>query len=118
MALAVAVVAVASLLVRSLLRLQAVDTGLTSERLVFAELSMPALEYADRARHARFLDELQTALRGSPDILAATPVNASPFSGGWTVPIFSAEGQSEARAAENPALSLEAIHASYSTRSA
>ncbi len=112
-ALAVAVVAVASLLVRSLLRLQAVDTGLTTERLVFAELSMPALEYADRARHARFLDELQDALRASPEIAAATPVNTSPFSGGWTVPIFSAEGQSEARAAENPALGLEAIHASY-----
>ena len=110
-ALAVAVVAVASLLVRSLLRLQSVDVGLTTERLVFAELSMPA--HGDRARHALFLDQLQTALSSSPDISAATPVNTSPFSGGWTVPTFSADGQSEARAAENPALSLEAVHAGY-----
>jgi predicted permease len=112
-ALAVTVVAAAGLLTRTLLRLQAVDTGVAADRLVFVSLELPQLKYAGRAAHARFLSDIVESLHGVRGIEAVTPVNASPFAGGWTVPKFSAEGQTEERAAMNPALNLESVHHNY-----
>ena len=114
-ALAVAVVAGAGLLARSLLRLQSIDTGLAADRLVFVDLAVPPAKYKDRVRHANFLDEVMSRLEAMPSIAAATPVNVPPFSveGGWDVPRFAAEGQGADRAARNPALNLESVHPNY-----
>jgi predicted permease len=114
-ALAVTIVAAAGLLTRSLLHLQSVDTGLAADRLVFVELAMPQAKYADRAGHARFIEDVVSRLEAVPAIAAATPVNIAPFSGdgGWDVPIFTAEGQSVEQAAANPSLNLESVHPNY-----
>jgi putative ABC transport system permease protein len=112
-ALAVTVVAAAGLLTRTLLRLQAVETGLVADRLVFASLELPKPKYEEGATHARFLSDVVESLEGIRGIEAVTPVNASPFSGGWTVPKFLAEGQTEERAAANPALNLESVRHNY-----
>jgi putative ABC transport system permease protein len=112
-ALAVTVVAGAGSLVRSFLRLQAVDVGMAVEQLVVVFMEMPKGKYADQARHGQFLSELVESLQAVPGITAATPVNIEPFSGGWGVPMFVAEGQSPERAASNPALGLEAVHENY-----
>jgi putative ABC transport system permease protein len=113
--LAVTVVAAAGLLVRSLARLQAVDMGMAADRLVFVELTLPHSKYGDRTRHLRFLDDLTARFTAIPRIAAATPVNVAPFSGtgGWDLPRFTADGQSEERAAMNPSLNLESIHPTY-----
>jgi predicted permease len=114
LALAVMVVAVTGLLTQSLLRLQAIDAGLDVDRLVLASLSVPHAISSDRHRHLRLLDAVLTRLRAAQSIAAATPINASPFSGvGWSVPAFVAEGQDPARAAANPPLDLEAVHPGY-----
>jgi putative ABC transport system permease protein len=114
-ALAVTVVAAAGLVTRSLLRLQSVDIGLSTDRLVLAELSLPYTRYVDRRNQEQFLDEIVARLEAVPAIAAATPVNVRPFSGdgGWDVPRFTAEGQSAERAAVNPALNLESVHHNY-----
>ena len=114
-ALAVAVVAAAGLLVRSLFRLQSADMGLAADRLVFVSLSLPQAKYGDRERHIQFLNAVVGQLEASPDVAAATPVNVGPFSGtdGWELPRFTAEGQSADRAANNPSLNLESIHPNY-----
>ena len=114
-ALAVIVVAAAGLLTRSVLRLQSVDMGIAAERLVFVDFSIPDREYGDRERRIRFLDELVERLEAPPGIAAATPVNVPPFAGtgGWDLPEFTAEGQTQERAAGNPSLNLEAIHPNY-----
>ena len=113
--LAVMVVASAGLLTRSVLHLQSVETGLAADRLVFVELSMPPSAYAERARHAQFLQQAVARLESLPPIAGATPVNAAPFSGagGWDVPRFTAEGQSAEQARTNPALNLESIYPNY-----
>jgi predicted permease len=90
--------------------------GMAANQLVFVDVALPASKYGgERTRHARFLDEAMAALEADPAILAATPVNAPPFSGnaGWEVPRFAAEGQTTDRAAINPALNLESIHPNY-----
>jgi predicted permease len=114
-ALAVAVVAAASVLTRSLARLQAVDMGLAADRLVFVELALPRAKSIDRTRHLQFLNDVVAQLEGTPHVAAATPVNVAPFSGvgGWELPLFTAEGQSADRAATNPSLNLESIHPNY-----
>jgi putative ABC transport system permease protein len=115
-ALAVTVVAAAGLLTRSLLRLQTVDTGLAADRLVFIELALPRAKYAERERHAQFLDAAIGQLESLPPIAAVTPVNVRPFTGeqgGWGVPRFTAEGQTADQAITNPALNLESVHPNY-----
>jgi putative ABC transport system permease protein len=112
-ALAVAVVAAAGLLTQTVAHLQSVSTGIASDRLVFVSLSLPQERYADRPRHARFLSEALETLQGIPRVEAVTPVNAQPFAGGWTVPVFAAEGQTQAQAASNPSLGLESVHHNY-----
>ncbi len=113
-ALAITVVGAAGLLVRSLLRLQAVDMGLATDRLVFVQLALPQPKYTERARHLQFLDEVVAALQAVPAIAAATPVNAAPFSGtgGWDA-LVTGDGQTAEEAAANPLLNLEAIHPNY-----
>jgi len=114
-ALAVTTVSVAGLLMRSLLRLQWADTGIAADSLVFVELSLPQTKYADRVRHAQFLDRAVAQLEATPEISAATPVNLRPFDGGWDVPKFTAEGESPERASSNPWLNLESVYPNYFT---
>ena len=112
-ALAVAVTAAAGLMTRSLLRLQAVDTGVATEDLWFVRLAMPASQYAGSPRHAQFLSEATASLAALPQVSAVTTVNAAPYSGGWSVPRITVEGQNEELAATNPPLSLEAVRAGF-----
>ena len=114
-ALAVTVVAAAGLLVRSLLRLEAVDMGLAADRLVLVRLALPKEKYADAARHLQLLEDLVAQLAAVPGIAGATPVNTPPFAGtgGWDLPEFTAEGQDAERAAANPSLNVESIHPNY-----
>ena len=114
-ALAVTVVGAAGLLTRTLLHLQTVDMGMAADHLVVVDVAMPASKYQSRPRHAQFLDDAMAALEATPAVIAATPVNAPPFSGnaGWDVPRFAAEGQTAERAATNPALNLESIFPNY-----
>jgi predicted permease len=113
-ALAVMIVAGAGLIVRSLLKLQAIDLGLTPDRLVFIDL-VPSPKFRDQAYHSRFLDDFVARLESTPGIAAATPLNVPPFSGlgGWDVPRFTAAGQNAGAAAANPSLNLESIHPNY-----
>jgi putative ABC transport system permease protein len=113
-ALAVTVLAAAGVLIRSVLKLQAVELGLPADRLVLLDLHLPSARYAGRQPHGQFLDEAIAQLEAVPAIAAATPVNVSPFTGqGWDVPQFTAEGQDFDQAAANPSLNLESIHPNY-----
>ena len=113
-ALAVTVIAVAGLLVQSVLSLQSVELGLSADRLVLVDLHVPPTKHADRRRHAQLLDGTIARLEAIPAISAATSVNVPPFSGqGWDLPQVTAEGQNAPEAASNPSLNLESIHPNY-----
>jgi putative ABC transport system permease protein len=111
--LAVGIVAAAGLLVRTLVHLQSIRPGYAADELLFMEMSLPKDKYGPRARHEQFLTRASGELATVPGIAAATPVNIAPFSGGWDVPRFAAEGQSAERAAANPSLNLESIFPNY-----
>jgi predicted permease len=113
-ALAVAIVAAAGLLIRTVLRLQRVDVGVAADRLVLIETSLPDTKYAGR-KHSQFLDDAIAQLEAVPGVIAATAVNVAPFAGdaGWDVPRFMAEAQTAEQAAANPPLNLESVDPGY-----
>ena len=104
--------AAAGLLTRSLLRLQTVDTGLTTDRLFLVSLSLPPFEEDEHApRRLQLLDAIVARLGGVPGIETATPVNAPPFGGmGWDAVTYTAEGQTLEQVRTNPNLNFEAVH--------
>jgi putative ABC transport system permease protein len=113
-ALAVSVLAGTGLLIRSVLRLQAIDLGMAADRLVMLDLYVPPPKVPERRQHAQFLDQAIAELQAVPTISAVTPVNIPPFSDrGWDTPRVTAEGQGEAQAEANPSLNLESIHPNY-----
>jgi hypothetical protein len=107
-ALAVAILAAAGVLVRGLVELRTLDTGLRTDRLLFAQLSLSGAA-AERARHAEVLEAVVARVMALPGVAAATPINAWPYGGSWDVPAFAVEGQDAMTAALNPALNFEAI---------
>ena len=114
-ALAVTTVAAAGLLVRSVQRLQAVDMGLATDRLVLAEFDLPRERYAETALRRTFHDEVVSRVRAAHGIESVTPLNVQPFAGatGWDVPRFTAEGQTADQVARNPSLNFEAVYPPY-----
>ncbi len=112
--LAVVGLACAGVLVSSLRELRAEAARLASHELVYVPLNLPHDTYGDRGRLQQLVTELAEALEADPRVAAATPINVPPFSGvGWDVPVFTAEGQSDAEAKANPPLNLEEIHPRY-----
>jgi predicted permease len=112
-AVAVVVLAAAALLSRSLLKLQA--TGqLASDRLMLVQLALPQSKYQEPAQQARFMTRLVERLQTRRGVAAATPVNATPFSGlGWDAPTYTADGQTWENARGNPMLNIEEIYPDY-----
>ncbi len=108
-ALALAIVAASAVLVRTLVHLRFLDTGLPGDRLLFAEVALSGAA-AERSRHGHVLDAVTSRLESLPGVVAATPVNAWPYAeAGWDVPAFTADGQDATAARANPSLSLEAV---------
>jgi predicted permease len=114
-ALAVTVVAAAGLLGRSLQRLQSVEMGMATDRLVFAELDPPRQRFSDDNVRRQFFENVTARLKAIPGIDSITPLNVQPFAGalGWEVPRFTAEGQTADDVARNPALNFEAVYEPY-----
>ena len=93
-ALAVAIVAAAGLLIRSVLTAAVGRSRIARRSSRAARSPHAAGEVRGARQHAQFLDEVIAQLESVPAISAATPVNVAPFSGqGWDVPRFTAEGQ-------------------------
>lgn len=112
-ALAVAGLSAAGLLAGSFLALRTEAARLSSGQF-YVPLDLPQDRYGDRARRQGLLTDLVDALEADARVQAATPINVPPFSGiGWDVPVFTADGQSDADALQNPPLNLEEIHPGY-----
>jgi putative ABC transport system permease protein len=81
-ALSVTLIAGASLLITSFVRLSHEDPGFKYENLWNAFTVMPAAQYSDPASRTRFADELLNRLRATPGIQEATIGSSIPLTGG------------------------------------
>jgi predicted permease len=71
-ALSIVLLVGAALMTRSLLKLQAIDTGIDTEGLMTVELALPAPAYASEDARRLFREDLLSRLRGHAGIAAVT----------------------------------------------
>ncbi len=111
-ALALVVLSAASLITRSLLRLQAADLSLASSHVLVGELALRADAFDDRKKQFALLDLIGAQLEAVPGVRALSPVVAVPFSHGWDGRP-AAEGQTPEEAAANPMLDMQVVAPGY-----
>jgi putative ABC transport system permease protein len=71
----------AGLLIKSFVRLQAVDPGFTAERVLTAQISLPMARYPDAVARRAFWTRLNEQARSLPGVTAAGLTNQVPFNG-------------------------------------
>jgi putative ABC transport system permease protein len=77
-ALSVVLLVGSGLLLRTLLKLQAVDLGFDPGGLITTEISLAGPRYNDPARRVQFYAQLRDELRAAPDIRDAASINLLP----------------------------------------
>jgi predicted permease len=80
-AMAVALLGVAGLLIRSFVEVQRQDPGFTTDNVLSASIDLPASRYADDASRGIFYDRLLDEVRALPGVMSAGLVSSVPFSG-------------------------------------
>ena len=80
-AMAVALLGVAGLLIRSYVHVQQQNPGFVSDNVLSAMIDLPKNRYPDEASQARFYDRLLEEARALPGVKSAGLVNNLPFSG-------------------------------------
>jgi putative ABC transport system permease protein len=82
LALAVVLLTGAGLLLKSFLRLQQVDPGFQTARLVTFRVSLPESRYPEPARRLQFFERALEGVRGLPGVDSAAVVDRVPGAGG------------------------------------
>jgi putative ABC transport system permease protein len=113
MALTLVLLVGASLLMRSFLRLRAIDPGFTSARRIVADLSLPVAKYPDPPRIAAFYDALLERLAALPGVEAAGAVNVLPLSGSNTSSNISIEGEDDETTRRRPNANRRSVSPDY-----
>ncbi|HVT49088.1 MAG TPA: ABC transporter permease [Vicinamibacterales bacterium] len=91
-ALAVVLLVGAGLLVKSFMRLQAVDPGFSPAGVLTARVALPDTRYGDDASRVLFWERLLDHLRSSPGVAAVSMAQAVPFDGSVNTASYSIVG--------------------------
>jgi putative ABC transport system permease protein len=92
-ALALVLLVGAGLLVRSLIKLNAVDYGFAKDGLLALNLDIPAARYPDVGTQSRFYERLLERVRALPGVAAASTTSGAPASAIATTFSFAIEGK-------------------------
>jgi putative ABC transport system permease protein len=95
-ALSVALVAIAGLIVQSLLAVQRVPVGFDPSHVLTLEFRLPQAKYPKPADIARFFQQAIERVRAVPGVESAALVRAVPFSGNWGDTAYTVDGQTPA----------------------
>ena len=104
----------AGLLVRSLWRLQNVETGFDPSRLVAASTSLPETKYPTRDAQVRFWDQLFERVRAIPGVESVAATTLFPLRGGGDT-YFYIDGQPPARDADKMNATVSSVTDDYFT---
>jgi putative ABC transport system permease protein len=91
-ALALVLLTTAGLMVRSFLRVQAVQPGFRSDSVLAFDVQLPAARYASQASPTLFFQQLTARLEALPGVRAAGAISYLPLSGGENMGRFTVEG--------------------------
>ncbi len=115
LALAVTLLAGAGLLMRSFMKLQAVDPGFRPEQALTFELTLPETRYKEDPQIVSFFDQLLPRLRALPGVRAASAVMGLPLSGMDFIISFQVEGRPPVPPAQQPAMQVRVATPDYFT---
>jgi putative ABC transport system permease protein len=113
MAIALVLLAGAGLLVKSFLRLQHIDPGLSVDRVLTLRLSLPDVRYAETPQQIHYYDELLRRAAGLPGVGAAAVTSDLPLGGSDSVLNFSIEGRPDAKRGEEPESGFHQVSPDY-----
>jgi putative ABC transport system permease protein len=113
LALAVMLLAGAGLLMRSFMKLQAVDPGFRPEQALTFELTLPDARYAEDPARIGFFDQLLPRLRALPGVRSAAAVMGLPLSGLDFIISFEVEGRPPVPPAQQPAMQVRVATPNY-----
>jgi putative ABC transport system permease protein len=91
-ALALVLLTTAGLMVRSFLRVQAVQTGFQSDSVLVFDIGVPASRYPTDASQVQFFQQLTARLDALPNVHAAGAISCLPLGGGENMGSFIVEG--------------------------
>jgi putative ABC transport system permease protein len=111
-ALALVLLVGATLVVRSVARLNAVDLGFETERVVAARVKLPAAQYPDASPRLAFFEELERRLAARPGVEAVAFANNLPLRGGWGTGI-EVEGRPPTRPGDVDSVDAQAVSRGY-----
>jgi predicted permease len=103
----------AGLLLKSFVRLQRVDPGFRTERLLTVRLSLPAARYAQREQLASFYDRLLPRLRALPEVEAVGVSSVAPLTPWRATVNFTTGGEALQVRSDVPLAQYRAIDTGY-----
>jgi predicted permease len=112
-ALALVLLVGAGLLIKSFVRLQAVNPGFSSERVLTAQLALPAARYPDAAARRAFWDRLVDKVKALPGVNAVGLTSNVPFNGMVSSGSYSIVGYTPPQGDAQPHGRQEVIGADY-----
>jgi putative ABC transport system permease protein len=113
LALAVMLLAGAGLLMRSFMKLQAVDPGFSPEQALTFELSLPGERYLQDAQRVAFYDDLLPRLRALPGVRGTSAVMGLPLTGVDFVISFDVAGRPPVAPEDRPAMQVRVAMSDY-----
>jgi putative ABC transport system permease protein len=112
-ALAMALLAVAGLLLRSFGLLQSVRPGFASKGVVTAVLALPGARYPHESEQAQFAERMLERVRALPGVESAATVYPLPLSGSSLGLTFGVAGRPQSAAGDMPAASIVTVTPDY-----
>jgi putative ABC transport system permease protein len=113
MALAVMLLVGAGLLMRSFVRLQAVDPGFRPDQTLSFELTLPESRYKEDTKIIAFFDQLMPRLRALPGVRDAAAVMGLPLSGMQFNISFEVAGRPPVPPSQQPAMEVRVATPDY-----
>jgi predicted permease len=84
MAMCLMLVVGASLLIRSIIRLEGQNLGIRQDHLLRGRIYLPPVRYSNPGVRTRFCDDFGTRVRAVPGVMGATVTTVYPPNNGWT----------------------------------
>jgi putative ABC transport system permease protein len=113
LALAVMLLAGAGLLMRSFMKLQAVDPGFRAEQALTFDLTLPEPRYKDDKQRIAFFDDVLARLRALPGVRSSTAVLGLPLNGLDLIISFDVSGRPPVPPAQRPAMQVRVATPGY-----
>ena len=102
MAIALVLLTGAGLLVKSFLRLQRIDPGVSIDRVLTLKLRIPDARYAQNESQVRFYDEVLRRIQALPGVVSAGVTSDLPLGGSDSFLGFGIEGRPQEKLGQGP----------------